>query len=256
MSYITDFNCEIEDNRLSDIDENETKPDELHMIINTRILRRLRASQGPVQRKGIQIVRETLSANAEKRMGRQEMLDIVAENLNANHIKAIHRQAKSTLAHDFISPQNSYVEVFQGSANHSESLIVEIFFREQFEIVRPTQSYFRILSEIPISFFGTKFELTAIVEFMAEKMAESFHRQGMSMPPWRKAYNLLAKWDLNRDVIISAVHVHQTNATTRNEEPVLSNEINEGLLIEFKDSDPHRYSQNGFIPIVASSVAT
>mmetsp|Transcript_5552 Transcript_5552/g.7501 ORF Transcript_5552/g.7501 Transcript_5552/m.7501 type:complete len:284 (-) Transcript_5552:292-1143(-) len=168
------------------------------MFMYMRVLRRLSTSQEPSHRKGTEIVRKIVKSAAEENHAEPAtlLISVVAE-LNLNQIPARCRHSAGKLTGMFSSSNHAYVEVLPGTSKPSERIIVEPFFREQFEVARPTESYLRILAALPQSFFGTQFQLSALVEFMSERMSESFREQGMGTPPWRQGGNMLTKWDLN-----------------------------------------------------------
>ncbi|GJP43900.1 hypothetical protein CLOM_g3296 [Closterium sp. NIES-68] len=75
-----------------------------------------------------------------------------------------------------------------------ERLIVDLDFRAQFQVARPTPQYSYILQLTPAFFVGCPDRLHRLVEILSEAMRLSLHAQGMHVPPWRRHQYLAAKW--------------------------------------------------------------
>ncbi|GAQ86247.1 hypothetical protein KFL_002780110 [Klebsormidium nitens] len=90
-----------------------------------------------------------------------------------------------------------YIDV-TGDAFSSKGMegrvIVDVDFRAQFEIARPTHQYQAAIQAIPAIFVGRLDRLAQIVEIMAEACKQSLKKRGMHVPPWRRPEYLRAKW--------------------------------------------------------------
>ncbi|XP_057506065.1 uncharacterized protein LOC130789352 [Actinidia eriantha] len=75
-----------------------------------------------------------------------------------------------------------------------ERVIVDIDFRSEFEIARSTGSYKVILQSLPHIFVGRADRLHQIVSIASEAARQSLKKEGMHIPPWRKADYMRAKW--------------------------------------------------------------
>ncbi|KAJ7979959.1 Protein of unknown function (DUF506) [Quillaja saponaria] len=75
-----------------------------------------------------------------------------------------------------------------------ERLLVDVDFRSEFEIARPTGTYKGILQSIPYIFVGKSDRLRQIVSIVSEAAKQSLKKKGMHFPPWRKAEYMRAKW--------------------------------------------------------------
>lgn len=75
-----------------------------------------------------------------------------------------------------------------------ERLLIDIDFRSQFEIARPTKSYKAILQTLPCVFVGTPDRLRRIIGIASEAAKQSLKKKGMHIPPWRKPDYIKAKW--------------------------------------------------------------
>jgi uncharacterized protein (TIGR01615 family) len=86
-----------------------------------------------------------------------------------------------------------YIDVLFDQAG-KERLIVDIDFRGQFQIARPTQHYSAALQMVPIVFVGRPDRLQQLVDIMSDATKWSLKSCGMHLPPWRKTDYMRAKW--------------------------------------------------------------
>lgn len=75
-----------------------------------------------------------------------------------------------------------------------ETLLIDIDFRSEFEIARPTGTYKLILQSLPYIFVGKLDRLQQIVSSVSEAAKHSLKKKGMHVPPWRKTEYMRAKW--------------------------------------------------------------
>ncbi|KAL3634807.1 hypothetical protein CASFOL_021861 [Castilleja foliolosa] len=89
-----------------------------------------------------------------------------------------------------------YVDVTMKGKNGSkeEKLIVDMDFRTQFELARPTQDYQELINAIPLIFVGTKEKLEKLISLICRAAKQSLREKGMYVPPWRKAGYMHSKW--------------------------------------------------------------
>ncbi|CAD6226489.1 unnamed protein product [Miscanthus lutarioriparius] len=73
-------------------------------------------------------------------------------------------------------------------------LVVEVDFRSEFEVARPTKAYRAALQALPPLFVGTPDRLGRIVAVVAEAARQSLRKRGLHFPPWRKHEYMRAKW--------------------------------------------------------------
>lgn len=83
-----------------------------------------------------------------------------------------------------------YIDVIMGK----ERVVVDVDFRSEFEIARPTKTYKAILQTLPYVFVGTCERLQSIVAIASEAVKLSLKKRGMHVPPWRKVEYVRAKW--------------------------------------------------------------
>lgn len=75
-----------------------------------------------------------------------------------------------------------------------ERLIVDIDFRSEFAIARPTKAYKLILQTLPNIFIGKSDRLERIIGIVADAAKQSLKKKGMPVPPWRKPGYVKSKW--------------------------------------------------------------
>lgn len=75
-----------------------------------------------------------------------------------------------------------------------ERLIIDIDFRSEFEIARPTKKYRSILQTLPAIFVGKSDRLMRIISVVTDAAKQSLKKRSMPFPPWRKAEYVKAKW--------------------------------------------------------------
>jgi uncharacterized protein (TIGR01615 family) len=74
--------------------------------------------------------------------------------------------------------------------------VVDLAFRDQFEIPQPTPGYQELLKAVPQVFVGTMSSLVSIVKLLGREIGLSFEEKGLALPPWRHTDSLLTKWSL------------------------------------------------------------
>ncbi|XP_009348502.1 uncharacterized protein LOC103940150 isoform X1 [Pyrus x bretschneideri] len=77
-------------------------------------------------------------------------------------------------------------------------LIVDMDFRSQFEVARPTQNYKQLKDALPTIFVGTEAKLDKIISLLCSAAKQSLRENGLVVPPWRKASYMQSKW-LSKD---------------------------------------------------------
>ncbi|KAI4319293.1 hypothetical protein MLD38_032913 [Melastoma candidum] len=71
---------------------------------------------------------------------------------------------------------------------------VDLDFRGEFEIARPTDHYSELLAFVPRVFVGCSDDLKKIVRSMCDAGRRSLKSRGLSVPPWRKNRYMQNKW--------------------------------------------------------------
>ena len=94
--------------------------------------------------------------------------------------------------HEYI---NAVVAVESGpGAATATRLVVEVDFRSELEVVRPTKAYHAALQALPPLFVGTPDRLGRVVALDADAARQSLRKRGLHFPPWRKPEYMRAKW--------------------------------------------------------------
>lgn len=73
-------------------------------------------------------------------------------------------------------------------------VIIDMDFRSEFQIARPTGSYKSLLQTLPFIFVGKSERLSRIISIMSDAARQSLKQKGMPFPPWRKAEYMKCKW--------------------------------------------------------------
>jgi uncharacterized protein (TIGR01615 family) len=84
--------------------------------------------------------------------------------------------------------------VIEESKLKNERFFVDIDFKAQFEIARPTDEYSALLQKIPNLFVGRAEKLCGIIKIMCNAARRSLKERGMCIPPWRKYRYMQTKW--------------------------------------------------------------
>ncbi|CAL5066792.1 unnamed protein product [Urochloa decumbens] len=92
-------------------------------------------------------------------------------------------------------------------------LVVEVDFRSEFEVARPTKAYRAALQALPPLFVGTPDRLGRVVALVADAARQSLRKRGLHFPPWRKPEYMRAKW--------LAPHARAAGAAPDNTPPVV-----------------------------------
>ena len=85
----------------------------------------------------------------------------------------------------------AYIDV---AINTHDRLLVDIDFRGQFQIARPTNQYAAALGLIPPVYVGRVDRLHQLVDLMTDATKRSLQKRSMHLPPWRRAEYMRAKW--------------------------------------------------------------
>ncbi|XP_059630553.1 uncharacterized protein LOC132273590 isoform X2 [Cornus florida] len=73
-------------------------------------------------------------------------------------------------------------------------LIVDMDFKSQFELARPTSTYSELSNALPSIFVGTEEKLNNIISLLCSAAKQSLKERGLHIPPWRKASYMHSKW--------------------------------------------------------------
>ncbi|CAL4946323.1 unnamed protein product [Urochloa decumbens] len=88
-----------------------------------------------------------------------------------------------------------YIDVaVAGDDSSSSRLVVDIDFRSQFQLARPTQWYAGMWARLPAVFVGPRARLRKAVSLLCAAAQRSLRESGLHVPPWRRSGYMQAKW--------------------------------------------------------------
>ncbi|KAL7245992.1 hypothetical protein ACSBR2_001176 [Camellia fascicularis] len=88
-----------------------------------------------------------------------------------------------------------YIDVMKKDSNgEAVRLIVDMDFRSQFELARPTSTYSELTTSLPSIFVGSEEKLMDIICLVCSAAKQSLRERGLHIPPWRKATYMQSKW--------------------------------------------------------------
>lgn len=73
-------------------------------------------------------------------------------------------------------------------------LIIDIDFKAQFEVARPTEGYKQLTEALPSVFVGTEEKLVRIISILCSAAKQSLKESGLHIPPWRTSSYMQCKW--------------------------------------------------------------
>lgn len=73
-------------------------------------------------------------------------------------------------------------------------LIIDIDFRTQFELARPTSEYQELINALPLIFVGSEEKLEKVIAVICSAAKQSLRERGLHIPPWRRASYIRSKW--------------------------------------------------------------
>lgn len=88
-----------------------------------------------------------------------------------------------------------YIEVLEEDVKgNSNRLIVDVDFKSQFEVARPTKRYTELSSKLPPIFVGREDKLKTIISLLCSAAEESLKERGLHIPPWRRPSYVHSKY--------------------------------------------------------------
>ncbi|XP_062099497.1 uncharacterized protein LOC133805354 [Humulus lupulus] len=91
---------------------------------------------------------------------------------------------------------HEYIEVIGNTPTQKKQIpyIVEVEFRDQFEIAKPCDEYGKLLSLLPEYYIGKTDCLNAVVRIICGSAKRSMKEKKIHMGPWRETSFMLMKW--------------------------------------------------------------
>lgn len=104
-------------------------------------------------------------------------------------------QLAATARHTF-STGSMLAHVLARAGAHATTnrFVVDLSFKEQFRIAKPTQRYGLLLDCVPDTYVAPEASVAPLVNFMCHEMALAFSSTGVVLPPWRQTTSMLSKW--------------------------------------------------------------
>lgn len=91
--------------------------------------------------------------------------------------------------------QYEYIDIImQEDHGVSVRLIIDIDFKSQFELARPTPTYAELTNTLPSIFVGDENKLSRIVSLLCSAAEQSLRERGLHIPPWRRTAYMHSKW--------------------------------------------------------------
>lgn len=90
-----------------------------------------------------------------------------------------------------LTGEYEYIDVL---VDGEDRILIDIDFKSEFEIARPTSNYKTILQSLPYIYVGKSDRLKQVVSIISEAAKQSLKKKAMHIPPWRKAEYMRAKW--------------------------------------------------------------
>lgn len=88
------------------------------------------------------------------------------------------------------------MEVIRSTSSRKKQIpyLVEVEFRDQFEIAKPCEEYRKLLSLLPEYYIGKVDYLNAVVRIVCGAAKRSMKEKKIHMGPWRETSFMLMKW--------------------------------------------------------------
>jgi len=197
-----DFDLLFEEQENIPIKENQNQRQETVTCMYMRALRRLCACEEPLNRKVLTIARNTIlnpedPYTADRDLTVSEIQRKLVDAGYETRVCSSRGSGQSGHPRGSLCSRHTYLQLESGFGEDMHELtIIEPYLREEFQIVRPSRQYIKLLDALPFMFVGSPFKLAALIDFMSSRMEESFREVGLCNPPWRQKSSLLAKWEL------------------------------------------------------------
>ncbi|XP_073128353.1 uncharacterized protein [Henckelia pumila] len=100
-----------------------------------------------------------------------------------------------TSAVSYFTDEYEYVEVvMRDKSQEMIRLIVDLDFRSQFGLARPTPNYEQLRDALPLIFVGNEEKIDKLVCLVCSAAEQSLTERGLYIPPWRKQSHMKSKW--------------------------------------------------------------
>lgn len=92
--------------------------------------------------------------------------------------------------------RHEYIEILTIAPGRKKQqpLVVELEFRDQFEIAKASDEYRKLVSQLPEFYIGKPEYLSSIVRILCDAAKKSLKEKKIHMGPWRKRSFMEMKW--------------------------------------------------------------
>ncbi|PIN20601.1 hypothetical protein CDL12_06702 [Handroanthus impetiginosus] len=88
-----------------------------------------------------------------------------------------------------------YIDIiYESKRGGSKRVIIDLDFKSQFELARPTSEYKDLCDLLPSLFVGDDEKLKNIISILCGEAKNSFRQRGLHVPPWRTPCYMHSKW--------------------------------------------------------------
>lgn len=122
-------------------------------------------------------------------------------------------------------------------------ILVDIEFRSQFELARPTVAYAKLASILPPVFVGREVKLKKVVSLLCSAAQESMRERGLHVPPWRRSPYMHSKWlscchkaSAIPYLATAAIHELKLKGASRGGSSIRSSKAGSALSSQFSDA--------------------
>ncbi|MFQ6647506.1 hypothetical protein Gotur_021374 [Gossypium turneri] len=146
------------------------------------------------ERKVLEIVLKHIRSkrDVQKSSGLKKWL---AMRLKMNGFNASLRQTCWVTSSGCPAGDYEYVDIVMENENgETVRLIVDIDFKSQFELARPSPTYKELTDALPSIFIGSEEKLREIISVVCSAAKQSFREAGLHVPPWRTTTYMHSKW--------------------------------------------------------------
>lgn len=123
--------------------------------------------------------------------------------------------------HEFIIVTKENNEKDKEEDNEKEEdILIDLKYKEQFNIPKFNEAYGELLEIIPTVFIGSRNNMVLAAQIVWDKMIKQYEINSMSIPPWRKIDVFLSRW--NEIPIARKIYAPKTiNKYKKNENELL-----------------------------------
>jgi len=125
---------------------------------------------------------------------------------------------------DIPAGEHTYIEVLDTSKSKKGVIrvIIELNFRAEFEMVKASREYNRLVSRLPEIYVGKAERLESLIKILCLASKKCMKDRKMHIAPWRKLKYMQAKWHGVREPVLSQDIVSMVERSNRLSRPMIS----------------------------------